>query len=129
VPYFPLAEETWTAGVPLPGGDFPLDGVDQLVSQLQRSYGFLTPEWSMRLVRAYGTNCRRILGDAKSAADLGHDFGATLTEAELRWLIKNEWAKTADDVLWRRSKLGLYMNSSQKNALAQWFEEINLQVA
>lgn len=129
VPYFPLAAEPWTAGVALPGGDFPVDGVDEMVSRLERRYSFLTSEWALRLVRAYGTNAGRILGDAKTADDLGRDFGATLSEAELRWLIKKEWAQSADDVLWRRSKLGLFMNSAQKLALAQWFEKTNLQAA
>ncbi len=129
VPYFPLAAEPWTAGVALPGGDFPVDGVDPLVQQLERSFSFLTPEWALRLVRAYGTNASKIMGDAKTASDLGRDFGATLTEAELNWLIKKEWAQSADDVLWRRSKLGLFMNSTQKMELAQWFAEINLQAA
>ena len=63
--------------------------------------------WAKRLIRAYGTDARLILGNAKTAADLGQDFGATLTAAEVDWLMTREFASTAEDVLWRRSKLGL----------------------
>ena len=66
-----------------------------------------TPDWAARLVRLYGTEARTMLGGAGSAADLGEDFGATLTEREVRWLLEREWARTADDILWRRTKLGL----------------------
>jgi glycerol-3-phosphate dehydrogenase len=68
-------------------------------------------------VRAYGTLARRILADARSMADLGQQFGATLTEAEVRYLIEHEWAATAEDVLWRRTKLGLRMTPEQAAAL------------
>ena len=76
---------------------------------LRQSYGFLTPSWAKRLVRHYGTEARDILGGAQSAArDLGRDFGATLTEAELRWLMAGRnMRETAEDVIWRRTKLGL----------------------
>jgi glycerol-3-phosphate dehydrogenase len=64
-------------------------------------------------VRAYGTEARAILGDAKDASDLGRDFGATLTEAELSWLMMREYARSAEDVIWRRSKLGLRLTKDQ----------------
>ncbi|ARU00102.1 glycerol-3-phosphate dehydrogenase [Yoonia vestfoldensis] len=116
----PLARGKWTAGVPLPGGDFPHDGVAALVSELRRSYPFLTDSWALRLVRAYGTEARDILGEASEAADLGRDFGATLTEAELRWLLTQEYAHSAEDVLWRRSKLGLRFDQDQVADLQEW---------
>ena len=106
-PFFPSAGKAWTARVPLPGGDFPVDGVAALVAGLQARYPFLTPYWAGRLVRAYGTEAAEILGDARDPAGLGRDFGATLTEAEVRWLVAHEFARSADDILWRRSKLGL----------------------
>ena len=76
----------WTAGVAMPGGDFQVDDVAPLIANLQREYTFLTARWAQRLVRAYGTDAQIILGEAKAASDLGEDFGATLTAAELTWL-------------------------------------------
>ena len=73
-----------------------------------RAFPFLTDRWARRLIRAYGTDAALILGDAGTAADLGQDFGATLTAAEVDWLMTQEFACTAEDVLWRRSKLGLH---------------------
>ncbi|MDD7972156.1 glycerol-3-phosphate dehydrogenase [Roseinatronobacter alkalisoli] len=116
----PLAKGKWTAGVPLPGGDFAHDGGAQLVADLHRDYPFLTDFWVRRLVRAYGTEARTILGQARSAGDLGHDFGATLTEAEVIWLMTREYARHAEDVLWRRSKLGLRLDEDQTAKLEAW---------
>lgn len=112
-PFLPEAKGDWSAGVPLPGGDFPVDGVDDLVAALRAKHGFLSDRWAKRLVRAYGTDAWAILGDATSADALGTDFGATLTEAELRWLMDKEYARTAEDVVWRRSKLGLRLSPEQ----------------
>lgn len=107
----------WTARVPLPGGDFPHDGVAALTAGLRRDYPFLDTYWAGRLVRAYGTEARAILGSAREKADLGHDFGATLTEAELRWLMDREYAREAADVVWRRSKLGLRLTPEDVAAI------------
>ena len=112
----------WTAGVPLPGGDFPVDGVPALVAGLRADFPFLTDAWALRLVRAYGTEARDVLGAARSPADLGRDFGATLTEAELRWMMTREWAVTAEDALWRRSKLGLRLDAGQQAAVADFMD-------
>ena len=120
---FPLKRGNWTAGVPLPGGDFPHDGVERLIGDLRARYPFLSDPWAQRLVRAYGTESGAILDDAQSAADLGRDFGATLTEAELRWLKQREFATSAADVVWRRSKLGLRLSGEQIAAIDQWFAE------
>ena len=108
----------WTAGVALPGGDFPVDGVPDLIAGLRARYPFLTEAWAQRLVRCYGTEASAILGTARSAADLGEDFGATLTQAELTWLHRHEFARTAEDVLWRRTKLGLRMSQEQGQTVA-----------
>ncbi|MDP2064309.1 MAG: glycerol-3-phosphate dehydrogenase [Phaeovulum sp.] len=112
--------DNWTARVPLPGGDFPHDGVAALTGALIADYPFLTPAWAARLVHAYGTEARRILAGAKTAAALGRDFGGSLTEAELRWLMAEEFARSAEDVLWRRSKLGLRLDTGQVAALAEF---------
>ena len=119
-PFFEGLPGPWTAGAPLPGGDFPVDGVPALIASLRAAHPFLTERWALRLVRAYGTEAAEILEGAASAADLGRDFGATLSEAELRWLMEREFARTAEDVVWRRSKLGLRMSPEEVAALDAW---------
>ncbi len=103
----------WTAEAALPGGDFPVDEVDVRKSALLDKYPFLSERWATRLFRAYGTDASVMLADATSAADLGEDFGADLTTKEIRWLMTHEYAQTAEDVVWRRSKLGLRLTSDQ----------------
>lgn len=110
----------WTAGAPLPGGDFPSDGANALIRDLTDHFAFVSPDWARRLVRTYGTNARTILKNAKSTEDLGQDFGATLTEAELNWLRDHEFAQTAEDVVWRRTKLGLKLSKTQIQAIEDW---------
>ncbi len=119
-PHQTQTQGNWTAGVPLPGGDFAHDGGPALVADLRAKHPFLTQPWAARLVRAYGTQAGDVLGDAKDIADLGHDFGGTLTMAEVKWMIANEWATGAEDILWRRSKLGLHMSLDQVEALQNW---------
>ena len=122
-PFFPRAAGDWTAGVALPGGDFPVDGVAALIAALRRDYPFLSENWARRLVRAYGTEARDILGAARAPADLGRDFGATLTQAEVDWMVAREWARGAADVIWRRSKLGLRLGPDQVAALEDYMAE------
>ena len=117
-PFFPGMPGAWTAGPPLPGGDFPYDGVETVRADLQLRYPFLTEPAARRLVRSYGTLAGDMLGDARVAADLGRVFGAGLSEREADWLVRTEWARTADDVLWRRSKLGLWFSAADAQALA-----------
>jgi glycerol-3-phosphate dehydrogenase len=108
----------WTGREPLPGGEFPVDRVAAQVDQLISRYPFLARPHAARLVRMYGTRAKDVLGAARSAADLGRDFGATLTEAEIDYLMREEWAERAEDVLWRRSKLGLRLSADQAAAVA-----------
>jgi glycerol-3-phosphate dehydrogenase len=107
----------WTTHVPLPGGDFGHDGVDALMAEVHERWPFLSEFTAQRLVRAYGTRIDRILGTAKNFAELGPNFGADLTASEIHYLIKNEWARTADDILFRRSKLGLRLSKAQRDAV------------
>jgi glycerol-3-phosphate dehydrogenase len=107
----------WTGRSPLPGGDFATDGFDALVADIAARHPWLAAAQARRLVRAYGTEALRLLDGARSAADLGRDFGAGLTEAELRFLADTEWARTGEDVLWRRSKLGLRMTEAGRAAV------------
>lgn len=116
-PVLGVTKKGWTARVSLPGGDFPVDGVPALIEGLKRDYPFLDASWAERLVRAYGTETRTILSSARTVGDLGRGFGATLTEAELRWLMTREYAVAADDVVWRRSKLGLRMSKDEIAAI------------
>ena len=122
-PFFGGLAPPWTAGAPLPGGDFDLTGVAALVAGLRASYPFLDARWAARLIRAYGTEARQVLGDAARASDLGRDFGATLTEAELRWQMTREYARTAEDVVWRRSKLGLRLSAGEIAAIDAFMAE------
>jgi glycerol-3-phosphate dehydrogenase len=109
----------WTAHAPLPGGDFAMDGFEALVTAAKARYQFLSGPTLRRLLRAYGTDAYKLLGTATSAADLGRVLGADLTEAELRYLMDKEWARTAADVVWRRSKLGLRLSPAEIAAIDQ----------
>ncbi|MDQ7263529.1 glycerol-3-phosphate dehydrogenase [Paracoccus sp. PS-1] len=122
-PFFPQAGGDWTARVPLPGGDFPVDGAEDVVAQLQASYPFLSPRLARRLMRTYGTEAFLLLNGAESMAALGRDFGAGLTETEVNWLIRNEFAQSAQDILWRRTKLGLHMNEEQRRELEAFVDK------
>lgn len=119
-PFFPQMKSPWTAGATLPGGDFPVNAFAAQVGVLAQKYPFLELREARRLVRAYGTRAVGILGDARSAADLGRRFGPSLTEAEVRYLIDQEWARSAEDIVWRRSKLGLHMSKADVAALEEF---------
>ena len=116
------AKEGWTGKSPLPGGDMDVSAVAALTAELTREYPFLSAAHANRLAHAYGTRATKLLGNAKSFADLGQSFGATLTESEVRYLMSNEWACTADDVVWRRSKLGLRLSPDEIAALDEWIK-------
>jgi len=121
-PFFSDAEAAWTAEVSLPGGDFPVDGVEDLIARIKARYSFLDAPWARRLVKAYGTDAEQMLGDASALSDLGEDFGATLHAREVAWLMRREYARCADDVLWRRSKLGLRLTQEQVARLDDWMQ-------
>jgi len=112
-PFLTFKQGSWTADAPLPGGDFPVEGFDGQVAMLKEDYPFLDGDFATRLVRLYGTDSRTILGAAKSLADLGRSFGHSLYEVEVKWLIGREWARSAEDVLWRRTKLGLRLDREE----------------
>jgi glycerol-3-phosphate dehydrogenase len=108
----------WTAAAPLPGGDFAWDRFDAEVEAARERWRFLTETEAQRLVGAYGSRLDDVLGGAKTRDDLGQSFGPELSEAEVRYLMTKEWARFPDDVLWRRSKLGLTMSPAAQEALA-----------
>jgi glycerol-3-phosphate dehydrogenase len=106
-PFLPAMSAPWTGRAPLPGGDLPGGGEAAAIAEARLRWPFLDERQARRMVRAYGTHIDRILGRARSRTDLGEDFGAGLSAAELEYLASHEWARTAEDVLWRRTKLGL----------------------
>ncbi len=108
----------WTGRVPLPGGDFAHADLDRFLSAFRRDYPWLPQAMAERLAAAYGTRARKILGGARGLADLGTDLGAGLTRAEIDYLVSEEWAETGDDVLWRRSKLGLHLSDEARAHVA-----------
>ena len=110
----------WTAGEALPGGDFPLGGRAALEAEIVAERPWLPPGLARRLVATWGTETRDLLGDARALADLGRGFGAGLHEVEVDRMRREEWAETADDVLWRRSKLGLRLTAREVADLETW---------
>ncbi len=120
--FFPRSRP-WTAHSRLPGGDFAYDGGPALVERTQRSWPFLTADHARRLAGAYGTRVESVLKTAARLDDLGLRFGADLTAAEVRYLMTKEFAQTADDVLWRRSKLGLRLSAAQSATLERFMAQ------
>jgi len=118
--YFPNAGADWTHAAPLPGGDFAVDAVDALIDSLMEQFSFLDKAWATRLIRTYGTDAALMLGDAKDDDQLGEMFGATLSAVEVNWLMKHEFAQTAEDILWRRTKLGLRIDADGVARLEQF---------
>jgi glycerol-3-phosphate dehydrogenase len=116
-PFYPMLPR-WTAKTPLPGGDFAWAQFDHEVDTARERWRFLTEPQAQRLVAAYGSRIAEVLGDAKDRGDLGPAFGPELTGAEVRYLMAREWARFPDDILWRRSKLGLTMPAADREALA-----------
>jgi glycerol-3-phosphate dehydrogenase len=112
----------WTSGAPLPGGDMPGADFAAFRRALGAEFPFLPPELAERYARLYGTRAREMLKDARAFADLGECMGADLYERELAFLRETEWAASADDVLWRRTKLGLFLTGEQRARIAKRFE-------
>ncbi len=112
-----LAGEGWTDKKPLPGGDFPMSGASALAAEIARKYAFLPETLIKRVVRSYGTRSYDWLATATSLADLGENFGHGLFAVEVDYLMAKEWARSADDILWRRSKLGLRFSKAEIGAL------------
>jgi glycerol-3-phosphate dehydrogenase len=115
-----LSGPAWTASKPLPGGDFATDGASALIRQLAERYPFLGPSDAERIEKSYGTLAFTWLGTARSWGDLGRSFGAGLSESEVNYLREQEWAISTEDILWRRSKLGLRLSTEQSAALTEW---------
>jgi glycerol-3-phosphate dehydrogenase len=120
-PFFPRLGAAWTATASLPGGDIAIgSGFDRLVDDLAGHYAGLDRNWLARLARRHGTRASKVLGDARVVADLGHDFGGGLYAREIDWFRREEWARTAEDILWRRTKLGLHAPKDAAAALTAY---------
>jgi glycerol-3-phosphate dehydrogenase len=116
-PFYPMSPR-WTAGGRLPGGEFPWAKFDDEVDAARQRWRFLSEPQAQRLVAAYGSRLAEVLGEVKSRDELGQAFGPELTAAEVRYLMNKEWARFPEDILWRRSKLGLSMEAKDREALA-----------
>ncbi len=114
--------KSWTATAALPGGEFAATAFDAEVVKLKAAYPFLDMRLARRLTRLYGTRAKVLLGLAKSEADLGRNFGADLYESEVRYLVDNEWAVSAEDILWRRTKRGLKLGKEQAASLDEFLQ-------
>ncbi|MGY6255714.1 glycerol-3-phosphate dehydrogenase [Paraburkholderia caledonica] len=116
---------SWTAGAPLPGGDIPQANFERFLAGLKQQHAWLPADLAHRLARAYGTRVKNVIGDARSLAGLGQAFAPDLYEAELTYLRDTEWARSAHDVLWRRSKLGLHVEPGTLDSITRdidaWF--------
>jgi len=122
-PHFPAMRAEWTAREPLAGGDLPGRDRAAYIAGLARRHGSLPEALLSDLVKRHGTLAENILGDARTPADLGRTFAEHLTEREVDYMRRNEWARSADDVLWRRTKCGLGATADQRNALRAYFGE------
>jgi glycerol-3-phosphate dehydrogenase len=116
-PFYPMSPR-WTAHATLPGGDFAWSKFDTEVERARERWRFLEQDQAVRLVSAYGSRLEAVLGDARERAELGQAFGPELTAREVQYLMKNEWARFPEDILWRRSKLGLSMTAAECEHLA-----------
>lgn len=121
--FLPEAAEGWTHDAALPGGDFAFEDRAGIIAQFKRDYPWMKAAVIDRLVRSYGTKVREILGNANSPLDLGQHFGGGLYAAELKHLVRHEFAQTGEDILWRRSKLGLHLGAQAEADIDAWLAE------
>lgn len=121
-PFFPKMRGNWTKSAHLPGGDFPVNGVTKLITDLHDAYPFIGHVLARRLVQTYGTDAAIMLEGTTDKEDLGENFGGSLTAAEVEWLMEHEFAQTAEDILWRRTKLGLRMSKDEADWLQQFMQ-------
>ena len=117
-----MSRDSWTADEALPGGNFPVSKVPELCDDLEVKYPFLPKPLVRRFLRTYGTQSWQFLGSAQSLADMGEHFGHGLYQSEVDHLLQNEWATCAQDILWRRTKMGLRLDAQQQQTLSDYIE-------
>ncbi len=120
-PHLGFKAKPWTAKAKLPGAEASYQNIEHYNQEKRQKYRFIPTSTFSRLMKAYGSNTSKIVGSATSVEDLGYHFGAGLYEAELIYMRDHEWAQTAEDALWRRSKLGLHMTEDERQAVKEWF--------
>lgn len=119
-PWLPGRRGQWTATTPLAGGDLPAGGVESFAdSQMRQDFAWLPDELRRALARRHGTCAYRVLENARCLADLGTHFGGDLYASEVDYMIEREWAKSSDDILYRRTKAGLHLTPAERNCLAE----------
>ena len=126
LPFLGATGPAWTERAVLPGGDMPGANFDAFLAELEAARPWLPEGLARRLARAYGTRVEELLGAARGLDDLGEDLGGGLTEAEVDYLMDREWAACAQDILWRRSKLGLHFSGEDKVRLDDWIGRKNV---
>jgi glycerol-3-phosphate dehydrogenase len=119
-PVMAIEAGAWTADAPLPGGDISNADFETFLVELQRARPWLPEDLAHRYARAYGTRVDAVLGQAQRLADLGEPLGDGLYAAEVDYLVREEWARSAEDILWRRSKLGLHVGDQTASRLGSW---------
>lgn len=122
-PWLPGLRPSWSAAVHLPGGGLGKGGLPGLLLELARRYPKLSPDLLHALAHRHGTLAARVLGQAQTEAELGAHFGGGLHAAEVDYMIAHEWARSADDILWRRTKCGLKTNEAARDRLADYLRE------
>ena len=122
-PFFPEMKRPWTKAEPLPGGDIVRGDLAAYERELNARYASLDPRLLGALARRHGTRSSRVLGNANVAADLGRHFGDTLFAAEIDYLFAQEWATSAEDILWRRTKCGLHMTADEREAVSHYLRD------
>jgi len=120
--HFPDLPKRWTAKAPLPGGDIENADFDGFLEGLESQYPWMEKLVLRRMARAYGTRIDLVIDGATSKRGMGKTFGGGLTRKEVDYLVKHEWAVTADDVMWRRTKCGLHMSEAERAAFTKWFK-------
>jgi len=115
--------DAWTANSSLPGGDFKVNEFNELVQNLKNEYDFLEISLAERFIRSYGTNAWILMDGIAKESDMGQEFGCSLFECEVNYLINYEWAECADDIVWRRTKLGIKFSEEDKSILENWMSD------
>lgn len=127
--FFPEMGADWTDSAPMPGGDIPDADYEAFRDAMKADFPWMPRDLRRHFGRLYGTRINKIVGDASSLAGLGQHFGGNLYEAEVNYLVKHEWAQTAEDILWRRTKHRLHLSNEEQQAFTDWFNNAHAEAA
>ena len=120
--FYPRLGQPWTRGAPLPGGTMEHGDFEKWMSSFSQEFSWLPPRLARHYGRTFGSEAYRMLEGAVSMADLGQHFGGLFYQREAQWFIDHEWAKTAEDILHRRSKHGIFLSAAETQAFNRWLE-------